>query len=73
MRWEGLVTVDDDMVILQNCTDSLKTEPDSCSEECVTSCLHTSEVTDIKIEVDPALTYPAMKSEEEVSFACVHY
>jgi hypothetical protein len=66
--------VDDGMVVLQNCTDLLKAEPGSCSEECITSCLDESEVTDIKVEVDPALlTHPEIKSEEEVSFIFGHY
>ena len=67
--------VDDDMVVLQNCTDLLKAEPGSDSEECITSCLDECEVTDIKVEVDPALlTHPEIKSEDEVSFfVCAHY
>jgi hypothetical protein len=66
---------DDGMVVLQNCTDLLKAEPGSCSEECITSRLDESEVTDIKVEVDPALlTHPKIKSEDEVSFfVCAHY
>jgi len=64
--------VDDGMMVLQNCTDLLKAEPGSCSEECITSCLDESEVTDIKVEVDPALlTHPEIKSEHEVSFMYV--
>jgi hypothetical protein len=66
--------IDNHMVVLQNCTDLLKAEPGSCSKECVTSCLDEHEVTNIKVEVDPALlTHPGIKSEEEVSFVCVHY
>lgn len=60
--------VDDGMVVLQNCTNLVKAEPGSYSEECVTSCLDESEVTDIKVEVDPALlTHPEIQSEHEVS------
>jgi len=62
------------MVVLQNCTDVLKAEPGSCSEECITSFLDESEVTDIKVEVDPALlTHPEIQSEHEVSFVCGCY
>lgn len=61
--------VNDGVVVLQNCTDLLKAEPGSCSEECITSCLDESEVTDIKVEVDPALlTHSEIQSEHEVSF-----
>ena len=60
--------VDDGMVVLQNCTNLVKAEPGSYSEECVTSCLDESEVTVIKVEVDPALlTHPEIQSEHEVS------
>ena len=61
----------DDMVVLQNCTDLVEAEPGSCSEECITSCLDESEVTNIKVEVDPALLiHPEIQSEHEVSFVC---
>ena len=66
--------VDDGMVVLQTCTVLVKSEPGSYSEDWVTSCLVQSKVTDIKVEIDPALlTHPEIQSEHEVSFVCGHY
>jgi hypothetical protein len=70
------------MVILQNCMDLLIAERGSCSEKCLAPCHDKDVVIDMKVKEDAdaekvedplKITHPAMKSEHEVSFVCVHY
>jgi hypothetical protein len=70
--------VDIGMLVLQNCVDLLKAEPDSCSSSCVTSD-DGSQTIDVKVEEDPdvkeeqdplAMTFSSVRSEHEVSFVC---
>jgi hypothetical protein len=81
VRWENTAIIDDDVVILQNCMDSLKVKPNSCSETCATSSNDGNQVTSMKAErisdigegEDPLLIkFPAIKVEHEVScmFVC---
>jgi hypothetical protein len=69
--------IDNDVMVLQNCTDFLKCLPGSYSETCVTSFHDGSEVMSIKVEAvteeeDPLLiTFPGMKAEHEVS--CISF
>lgn len=69
--------IDNDVMVLQNCTDFLKCLPGSCSETCITSFRDGSDVMSIKIEAvteeeDPLLiTFPGMKTEHEVS--CIYF
>jgi len=55
---------------LQNCTDVLDPVPDFCTETCLTaSDIKVEEDSDIPEEEDPlAVTSPATKDEEEVSY-----
>jgi hypothetical protein len=72
------------VLILQNCMDSLKVEPGSCSETYMTSSCVENRVTGIKVEEssneeeeveeeeDPLLIpFTPIKSEYEVSAVCV--
>jgi hypothetical protein len=71
--------IDSSIMVLQNCKDFLKGEPDSSSETCITT--HDgNQVIDVKVEEvsdtqeveDPLLTtLPEIKSEREVSFVYV--
>lgn len=69
--------IDNDVMVLQNCTDFLKCLPGSCSETCVTSFHDGNEVMSIKVEAvteeeDPLLiSFPGMKAEHEVS--CISF
>jgi len=68
--------IDNYVLILQNCMDSLKVEPGSCSETYVTSSHVENQVTDIKVEEgsnveeeeeDPLLIpFTPIKSEYEI-------
>ena len=73
---------DNYVLILQNCMDSLKVEPGSCSETYVTSSHVENQVIGIKVEEgsnvveeeeeDPLLIpFTPIKSEYEVSVICV--
>lgn len=69
------------VLILQNCMDSLKVEPGSCSETYATSSYVENRIIGIKVEEgsnveeeeeDPLLIpFTPLKSECEVSVACV--
>jgi hypothetical protein len=76
--------IDNYVLILQNCMDSLKVEPGSYSETCVTSSCVENQVIGIKVEgvsnveeeeeeeEDPLLIpFSPIKSEYEVSVICV--
>lgn len=67
------------MIILQNCTDLLKVEPDSYHEACVTSSHDGIEVINIKVEVSeteeaegpkPAI-FLGIKTKQEASVMSV--
>ena len=75
--------IDNCMLILQNCMYSLKVEPGSCSETCVTSSRVENRVIGIKVEEDPIveeeeeeeedpllIPFTPIKSEYEVSVIC---
>jgi hypothetical protein len=68
-------------MVLQNCIDFLKIEPDSISETCPMSSHDGNQITDIKVEEasdtqeveDPLLvTLPEIKAEHEVSCMSVY-
>jgi len=71
--------IDNYVLILQNCMDSLKVEPGSCSETYATSSCVENQVIGIKVEEgsnveeeDPLLIpFTPIKSECEVSVICV--
>ena len=73
--------IDSYVLILQNCMDSLKVEPGSCSETHATSSCVENQVIGIKVEEgsnveeeeeDPLLIpFAPIKSECEVSVICV--
>jgi hypothetical protein len=70
----NIVMIHKDDVVLQNCMESLKVEPASCSVTCVTS-FDGNEAIDVKVEEvtglqmeDPLLvTLPVIHAEHEVS------
>jgi hypothetical protein len=56
------------IVVLQNCMDLLKVEPESYSETClIPSHDGNQEVTSVQ-EEDPSLMFPVIKAEHQVSF-----
>jgi hypothetical protein len=65
----------DKVMVLQNCLDLVKVEPDSGSEayhdgnHFIT--IKVEKVTDIQEEEGPVLTFPVIKAEDEVSHMCV--
>jgi hypothetical protein len=74
--------IDNDLLILQNCMDLLKVEPDSCSEETyLTSSHNENQVVDIKVEdcsvgeeeeEDPlVIPFTPLNPECDVSFVCI--
>jgi hypothetical protein len=65
--------VDDGTVVLQICTDFLKSEPGSSNEACSTSSRDGVQVSDIKVEEDPVpITFPGIKPAHEVSCMSVY-
>ena len=70
----------DEMVVLQNCMDTLQSEPGPCSGTCPMSSdnvnqgvgIKVEEVSDMKVEEDPEpTTSPLIKTEPSVSCVCV--
>jgi hypothetical protein len=68
------------VMVLQNCVDSLRSGPVSCSETCLRSSddeieiigINVEEATDIKEEEHPEpIPFPTIKTETEVSFGAV--
>ena len=70
----------DEMVVLQNCMDTLQSEPGPCSGTCPMSSdnvnqgvgIKVEEVSDMKVEENPEpTTSPLIKTEPAVSCLCV--